>query len=96
MSSTVFTSCPNPQPAEIEALILALTADRGSGKSICPSEVARALRPDWQPLMTAVRRVACRLAAAGQIEILRKGRPVSPEDVKGVIRLRQAVPAGAA
>ena len=96
MTSTAAAPHSDPKPAEIEALILALTADRGPGKSICPSEVARALRPDWQTLMTAVRRVACRLATAGQIEILRKGRPVSPEDVKGVIRLRQAVPEGAA
>jgi len=95
MTSTAAALRPDPKPAEIEALILALTADRGPGKSICPSEVARALRPDWQALMTAVRRVACRLAAAGQIEILRKGRPVSPEDVRGVIRLRQPLPAEA-
>jgi hypothetical protein len=96
MTSITAAPRPDPKPAEIEALILALTADRGLGKSICPSEVARALRPDWQTLMTAVRQVACRLASAGQIEILRKGRPISPEDVKGVIRLRQAMPAGAA
>ena len=96
MTSIAAAPRPDPKPAEIEALILTLTADRGPGKSICPSEVARALRPDWQALMTAVRQVACRLAAAGQIEILRKGRPVSPVDVKGVIRLRQAMPAGAA
>lgn len=95
---TSITAAPRPDPklAEIEALILALTADRGPGKSICPSEVARALRPDWQALMTTVRRVACRLATSGQIEILRKGQPISPADVKGVIRLRQAVPAGVA
>ncbi|MGI4941546.1 MAG: DUF3253 domain-containing protein, partial [Janthinobacterium lividum] len=85
MTSITAAPPPNPSPAEIEALILTLTADRGPGKSICPSEVARALRSDWQGLMTAVRRVACRLATAGRIEILRKGRPVNPEDVKGVI-----------
>ncbi len=79
--------------AEIEAAILALTAQRGPAKSICPSEVARALRPDWQPLLTEVRRVACRLAAAGQIDILRKGRPVEPAGVKDVIRLRLVQPA---
>jgi hypothetical protein len=81
---------PPATPAEIEALILALTAARGPGKSICPSEVARALRPDWQTLLTAVRRAASRLALAGQVEILRKGQPVDPNGVKGVIRLRQA------
>jgi len=79
--------------AEIEATILALTTQRGPAKSICPSEVARALRPDWQPLLTEVRRVPCRLATAGQIDILRKGRAVEPAGVKGVIRLRLAQPA---
>ena len=76
--------------ADIEATILALTAQRGPAKSICPSEVARVLRPDWQPLLGEVRRAACRLAAAGQIDILRKGHVVAPTGVKGVIRLRAA------
>ncbi len=78
--------------AEIETTILALTTQRGPAKSICPSEVARALRPDWQTLLTEVRRVACRLAAAGRIDILRKGKVVEPVEVKGVIRLRMAQP----
>ena len=78
--------------AEIETKILALTTQRGPAKSICPSEVARALRPDWQTLLTEVRRVACRLAAAGRIDILRKGRVVEPTGVKGVIRLRMVQP----
>jgi hypothetical protein len=73
-------------------MILALTTQRGPTKSICPSEVARALRPNWQSLLTEVRRVACRLAAAGQIDVLRKGQPVEPAGVKGVIRLRLAQP----
>lgn len=79
--------------ADIEATILALTAQRGPARSICPSEVARALRPDWQPLLGEVRRTACQLAAAGRIDILRKGRVVAPAGVKGVIRLRAAQPA---
>ncbi len=78
--------------AAIEAMILALTAARGPGKSICPSEVARALRPEWHPLLSAVRRAASRLALAGQIDILRKGQAIDPLAVKGVIRLRQAAP----
>ncbi len=83
-----------PPVADIEAAILALTAQRGPAKSICPSEVARALRPDWQTLLGEVRRAACRLAAAGQIDILRKGRVIEPAGVKGVIRLRAARPGG--
>lgn len=78
--------------ADIEATILALITQRGPAKSICPSEVARALRPDWQPMLGEVRRAACRLAAAGQIDILRKGHVVAPAGVKGVIRLRAAQP----
>ncbi len=74
--------------ARIEAEILRQTAERGAEKSICPSEVARALDPDWRTLMTAVRRAAIRLAQAGRIDILRKGKPVPPDDVRGVIRLR--------
>ena len=72
-----------------EAAILVAAAARGPGKSICPSEVARRLRPDgWQAMMSPVRHAAIRLAAAGLIDILRKGKPVSRDEVRGVIRLR--------
>ncbi len=76
------------EPHRIEAAILRLAEARGPDRSICPSEVARDLEPDWQRLMTAVRRAAVRLAQAGRIDILRKGRAVPPDGVKGVIRLR--------
>ena len=79
-----------PSEQAIEATLLRLVTDRGAGKSICPSEVARVLTPEWQTLMSAVRRVAVRLAQAGRIEILRKGKPVDAVDVRGVIRLRLA------
>ncbi len=72
----------------IEAEILRLAALRGETGSISPNDVARALRPDWQALTGPVRQAAIRLAQAGRIDILRKGKPVSPEGVRGVIRLR--------
>jgi hypothetical protein len=74
----------------IDAEILSQVAARGPDKTICPSEVARALDPEWQKLSSAVRRAAIRLAEAGQIDILRKGKRVEPAGVKGVIRLRIA------
>ena len=75
-------------PDPIEASILAMTAARGPG-SVCPSEVARALQPEgWQALLGSVRQAAVRLAQAGAIDILRKGKPVPPAEVRGVIRLR--------
>jgi hypothetical protein len=76
---------------QVETEILRQTAARGADKSICPSEVARALAADWQRWMKPVRAAAIRLARTGEIEILRKGKPVTDLDaVRGVIRLRVA------
>jgi Protein of unknown function (DUF3253) len=85
-----------PDDAAIEAAMLGLVTERGADMTVCPSEVARALggpHPDgWGPLMQPVRRVAVRLAHAGQIAILRKGKPVDPDDFRGIYRL--ALPTG--
>ena len=82
---------PLPSPQALEDAILLLATARGEGKTICPSEAARHLggpHPDgWGPLMIPVRRAAVRLAHAGRIVIFRKGRPVDPDDFKGVYRL---------
>jgi hypothetical protein len=72
----------------IEAAILHQAMLSGPDKSVSPSDVAMALGPDWRAKLSAVRRAAIRLAVAGRIEVLRKGRPVDPIGVKGVIRLR--------
>jgi hypothetical protein len=76
--------------AAIREAILTLAAERGAGKSLCPSEAARRLAPEaWRPLMARLRREAIALAREGRIEILRKGRPVDPDGaIRGVIRLR--------
>jgi hypothetical protein len=78
----------------IEQEILRQAAARGAGKSICPSEVARALAPEneaWRRLMSQVRAAAIRLAREGRVEVLRKGKPVDPNaEIRGVIRLRIA------
>lgn len=80
-----------PDSSAIEACMLHLITERGEGKSICPSEVARSLggdHPDaWGPLMQPVRRVAVKLAHEGRMLILRKGKPVDPADFRGVYRL---------
>jgi hypothetical protein len=77
--------------ASIEAAILAAVTTRGAGRSVCPSEVARALAgPDekvWRLLMHPIREAARRLSSQGRIAILRKGRVIAPQDVRGVIRL---------
>lgn len=87
------TSAPDRQIIQDE--ILRQIAAREPGKSICPSEVARALRPEaWQPLMGPVRQAAVALAREGRLEVLRKGRPAALEELRGVIRLRAPLAAG--
>ena len=83
---------PPPDRIAIAAEILARVAARGPGRSICPSEVARALSPDWRSLMEAVRDEARRLAAEGRIEITQRGARVDPASARGPIRLALAGP----
>lgn len=82
-----------PDRSALTAAILSLCEARGAEKSICPSEVARALagqdEKQWRLLMHPIREAALALAREGRITILRKGRPVDPAAMpKGVIRLR--------
>lgn len=68
--------------------ILALVTERGAGKTICPTEAARAVSEDrWRKALNDVRAEAIRLAKAGEIVIYRKGKPVDPDTFKGVYRL---------
>lgn len=72
----------------LQVHILRLVNERGVGKTICPSDAARAeLGEEWRTLMKLIRAVAINLAKSGQITIYRKGKPVDPESFKGVIRL---------
>ncbi|MGE4482378.1 DUF3253 domain-containing protein [Acidocella sp.] len=76
-----------------EQAILDTLAARGPDKSICPTEAAKALAghprdESWRRSLAAVKLAAQRLARAGTIEILRKGKPVNPDVLHGVIRLR--------
>ncbi len=77
-----------PGTNPVRAAILDLTLARGAGKTICPSEAARAVSGEmWRRLMPDVRAEAVRLAKTGDIAIYRKGRRVDPNDFKGVYRL---------
>ncbi len=73
----------------LEDVILSLIEARRPGKSICPTEVAKAAGGDrWRSLLHEVRRAAQALARDGRIVITRKGKAVDPDDFKGVYRLR--------
>ncbi len=78
-------------PEELETTMLALLEERGPGRTIGPADVAQAIggnQPEgWGPLMQPLRKVAVRLMKEGRIVILRKGRPVDPDDFRGTYRL---------
>lgn len=69
----------------MRAAILDLALQRGRGKSLCPSEVAKTLSADWRALMPEVRRVE---AGMPQIVAVQGGVEVDPATARGPIRLR--------
>lgn len=76
--------------ARLRALILELLERRGPGKTICPSDAARALAGrDFRPLMDAARAAAAGLVADGEIEITQRGQVVDIAHARGPVRLRR-------
>lgn len=76
----------------IEDLVLRLARERGEGKTICPTEAAKAAaeqrcEENWQGRLPAVKAAATRLARRGSVSIYRKGKPVDPETFKGIYRI---------
>jgi len=73
----------------IRNTILEKVRQRGLAKTICPSEVARALGGDeWRSLMDDVRSVGIELVNQGYLQITQKGVVVNPHTAKGAIRFR--------
>lgn len=72
--------------------MLELLVERGPGRSICPSEVARLLGGRmgcrWQELMRPVRTIAAMLAEDGLVEATQHEHVVDIKDVRGPVRLR--------
>src|ERR1700709_830036 len=86
-------SCMPEVDERLEREILRLLRARGPGKTICPSEAARAVaasddRTAWEPLMPLVRAAAGRLVGAGKIDVLQAGRVLDASTAKGPVRLR--------
>jgi hypothetical protein len=79
----------NDPDQALEAAIMQLLAQRGPGKTICPSEAARLLDPSgWKELMDKARAAARRLVAKGEIVVTQRGKIVDLSEVKGPIRLK--------
>ncbi len=75
--------------ANLDQALIELLAERGAGKTVCPSEVARAVGGEqWRELMEPARAAARRAVARGDAEITQQGRVVDPSTAKGPIRIR--------
>jgi hypothetical protein len=80
----------------IEETIFALLAERPTGGSIAPSDVARALEPEaWRRQLPKVRAVSIGLARQGLLVITRHNKPADPDTFRGVYRLRLPGPPAA-
>jgi hypothetical protein len=79
----------NERHDEIAAAMRAMVAARGVGKTICPSEVARAVAPEaWRELMEEVRAVARGLARAGEVVVTQQGVVLDPAgEWRGAVRV---------
>jgi hypothetical protein len=76
----------------VEAAILALIAAAKPGRTIDPTQAARAVYKGevldgWRRHLPSVRQAAIHLARQGQIGIYRKGKIIDPNGFKGVYRL---------
>lgn len=85
---------PTSAPSLLETVIIDLCADRADGRTICPTDAAKAFAAErgeddlaWRTHLQEVRRAAVKLALSGRLVIYRKGKPVDPEDFRGVYRL---------
>jgi hypothetical protein len=81
------------EAALVREAILRLLQERGMAKSICPSEVARALARDdtaWRALMPFIRQVAFQMREAGEIRITQRGHDVGDGPLRGPVRFALA------
>ncbi|MEO1534937.1 MAG: DUF2256 and DUF3253 domain-containing protein [Planctomycetota bacterium] len=79
----------SPTDEALERAIVELLAKRDSGKTICPSEAAKAVSPDdWRELMEPARMAGRRLIERGAVVFTQQGHIVDPSTAKGPIRIR--------
>ncbi len=81
-------------PSDLAAAVIALCVEAGPERTICPTDAAKAYASArgedalaWRSHLQEVRRTAVRLAREGRLVIYRKGKPVDPDEFRGVYRL---------
>jgi len=94
MTSESASEAKTSSRKSIEDVVLNLCAEKGPGKSIDPTEVARAFAASrgeddlgWRNWLSHVKPAAVGLARQGRLVIYRKGKPADPDDFRGVWRM---------
>ncbi len=87
-------SRPTESPSTLEIVIASLCSKGPRGRTICPTDAAKAYAAQrgedelaWRSHLAEVRRAAINLALSGKLVIYRKGKIVDPNDFRGVYRL---------
>jgi hypothetical protein len=76
----------------LQAIMRIMLDEAGVGKSIAPTDVAKRAggdptkTPQWRPLLRNVGRAAAMLQSSGELQALRKGKPVDIREAKGILR----------
>lgn len=80
---------PASAPAVLLEDAILATLARAERKTLGAPEIAHAIAQgrDWHALLTPIRRAAISLAQSGRLIIYRHGKPVDPNDFRGVYRL---------
>ncbi len=84
---------------EEDPIRLFLRSALSDGESHAPQQLAQAFQasrgkphdpPDaWRRYLQAIKQQSMSLAKLGEVEFLRKGKPVPLDEVKGVVRVRK-------
>jgi hypothetical protein len=79
---------------DVAAAILSWAEERGVDRNFSATDIAIALAgPDetvWRLLMDTIKSEAARLAVEGRVRIIRKGRTIAPDAIRGVYRIALA------
>ena len=94
MDKTEQPDSRKPAKRTLEQMIIDLCHAQGPGKTICPTDAARAFAAErgeddlgWRKWLQQVRSTAVGMSRKGDLVIYRKGKPVDPDTFRGVYRL---------
>lgn len=75
----------------VEELIIELLTELGDKETLSPNQVAKTINAEnWRRQLPQVRAAIGHLVEAGRIEVVRKGKVVEFDGIRGIWRIRLA------